>query len=132
MIQKRMELSIKQAYIAMFYFVNSYFAWKQTDDLAVLISACNPYLFEGGMPADLGVWQEWEESVSKITSKKTLTIEEIFRSMLAFLKLYHQEVGYELAWVIEDMESNYNNKELQKSWLECIERGIEEGENLKA
>lgn len=55
--------SLKQAYLAMFAFLDQSQKTLGSDDLAALLGEMS--LLPDGSPADPGYWREWEEAVDR-------------------------------------------------------------------
>lgn len=61
------KITIKQAYEAMFLYLNKLYDRTKSDDLAGFLSSMS--LLEDGAPADSAVWNDWLESVGRATTK---------------------------------------------------------------
>jgi len=60
-------LTIKQAYLAMYLFLEGYYERTNSDDLAGLLGGFQ--LLKDGVPADSAAWQDWLEAINKIISE---------------------------------------------------------------
>jgi len=122
-------LNIKQAYLAMFYLLDEHF-WETTknDSLGGLLGSLDPCLsvgmriFGGNNPAFPATWQDWLESVRKISDSDLLSNEESFQSIVIFLKLYMTEFGFEIGWILDEMKNISLNHEI---WLSSVKKSIE-------
>ena len=70
-----MELSLEEAYLAMFYMLDEYYNSTKNDDLGALLSSLNPYLFIDSISADSAAWSDWIDIVSEVTHEKKLLLE---------------------------------------------------------
>jgi hypothetical protein len=61
-------LTEKEAYLAMFSFLDDYYQRTKLDEIGSLLSGM--CLMNDGMPMDVAYWDEWEESVQKSLSGK--------------------------------------------------------------
>lgn len=57
-------LTINQAYLAMFAFLETYYNQTKSDDVANILTGLS--LMSDGLPFDRGFYQEWMSSVSKV------------------------------------------------------------------
>lgn len=126
-----MNLSVKQAYYTMFYFLDLHYFASKCDDLGVLLGALNPYLFgDNGMPIDIAKWSDWKKIVKIVTRKEgehvCLSATETFQSMLAFLNYHQSEFGFNLQDVLQEINENrIGDKDGQGVWFECIKKALE-------
>ncbi|PJI07264.1 MULTISPECIES: hypothetical protein [Clostridium] len=94
-----MKLTLKQAYMSMFYYLCS--IWNKVkddktiyniDDFSAFMGGINPFLFKGSMSADPAAWEDWISCVNKIESNNSeeimLTSVEAFDCMISFVKFY--------------------------------------------
>lgn len=56
-------LSDKQAYLAMFSFLEDYYNRTKSDEIGAMLGAM--CLTNDGMPMDIAYWHEWQEAVGK-------------------------------------------------------------------
>ncbi len=56
-------LTIKQAYMAMYLYLDSLYEMTGSDDLAGFLGGMS--LLEDGLPADRAAWSDWLEAVEK-------------------------------------------------------------------
>ena len=54
-------LTIKQAYAAMFYFLEQFYTRTKSDDIGGLLGAMS--LLDDGLPADRALVADWQEAV---------------------------------------------------------------------
>ena len=94
-------LTGKQAYRAMFHFLEVEYELMKSGDLAVLLSSMDWRTWNHGMPGDPAVWPQWLEAVklaqaynnllaNEVVSTANvgkLTPEEAFRAMFYFLEI---------------------------------------------
>lgn len=57
-------LSAKDAYRAMFRFLESYYERTQADDIGAILGSMA--MLEDGKPADGAMWQEWLDAIGEI------------------------------------------------------------------
>ena len=62
------KITIEQAYRAMFYFLENEYELTKADELGGLLGSLSWQIWERGGPADPGVWEEWQEAISKALS----------------------------------------------------------------
>ena len=63
------EMTIEQAYTAIYAFLGDYYRRNKSDDLAVLLSHMS--LMSDNMPMDRAVWDDWLESVAEAQAGET-------------------------------------------------------------
>ena len=61
------KITIKQAYLAMYYFLDALYERTNSDDLAGFLGGFR--MLADGMPADSAAWGDWEEAVTKVLSE---------------------------------------------------------------
>lgn len=57
------KLTEKEAYMAMYFFLDKHYSFTKSDDLASLLGSMR--ILEDGKPADSALWNDWEESMVK-------------------------------------------------------------------
>jgi hypothetical protein len=108
-----MTLTVQQAYYAVFNAFDTIYDRDKNDSLGCLLSSMSPNIFVGCTSADPAVWLDWENCVKSITKADILTPEQAHQSIISFLELYVSEFGYELTWLIEELQEPSKKKE----WL---------------
>jgi len=58
-----MKLTTKQAYMAMFYYLENLYELTHSDDLGGFLGSM--VILEDGSTADSAVWSDWEKAVQK-------------------------------------------------------------------
>lgn len=58
-----MQLTEKQAYAAMFYYLENLYELTHSDDLGGFLGGM--MMLDDGTPADPACWKDWEEAVKK-------------------------------------------------------------------
>jgi hypothetical protein len=61
--QMMRDLDAKEAYKAMFRFLEKYYELTQSDEIGALLGSMS--LLDDGMPADSAIWQEWQEAIAE-------------------------------------------------------------------
>lgn len=102
-----MELSLEEAYLAMFYMLDEYYNSTKNDDLGALLSSLNPYLFIDSISADSAAWSDWIDIVSEVTHEKKITSVEAFKSMINFLEFYEKEFCFNLETILKELKNKY-------------------------
>lgn len=64
-------ITIKQAYLAMYYFLDGLYQRTNSDDLAGFLGGFR--LLADGMPADAAAWEDWVQAVNKVLSDGSAT-----------------------------------------------------------
>jgi hypothetical protein len=70
-ILKMETLTIRQAFDAMFLFLEDYYERGHSDDIAVLLSGLNVHLWTDDSTADPAMWGDWMKSIQKIVMPET-------------------------------------------------------------
>ena len=58
------QITIKQAYLAMYHFLDALYERTNSDDLAGFLGGFR--LLKDGMPADPAAWEDWLQAVKKV------------------------------------------------------------------
>ncbi len=61
-------LSKKEAYLAMYSFLENDYSLSKSDDIARLLGSMS--LLQDGSTADPACWEDWEDSIKKVKSGK--------------------------------------------------------------
>lgn len=104
----------------MYCIMEKYYKRTNLDDLGALLGSFNPYLFEGGMPADDAVWGDWKKCVRMVTTRESLTESEAFCAMIFILELYNNEFGFEIDELLFYLKEKSVTNSWQE-WINCIE-----------
>ena len=101
-----------EIYLVVFKYLDDFLSEKAGDDDALrsLLSDMDPYLFgEDQMPADIAVWEDWEQCVEKVCGKdKVMTGAQIKLLLFTFLAKYRDEWNFELDKVILALQNDPN------------------------
>lgn len=62
-----MNLTEKEAYLAMFYYLDAYYDRTKSDEIGSLLGDMT--LLEDGSPADPAIWIDWKIAIEKVKSK---------------------------------------------------------------
>jgi hypothetical protein len=122
-----MELTIKQAFFAMFYLLDTYFDNGYESDLGGLLGAINPYLFDGDMPADTATFDEWKSCISEVSEKNDNSIKAdgVYKAIIKFLEFYSTEFGFNLEDIINDVKKHrISNESVCEVWSQCVEKAL--------
>jgi len=119
-------LDMKQGYLTMFYMLDDHY-WEKTknDSLGGMLSDLSPHIFVGCISADPAAWDDWINSVKKITEAELLTDKEALQASIVFLEFYMTEFGFEIGWIVDDIKSMSSDNEM---WLSSIKKSIEASE----
>ena len=118
-----MKLSIQQSYLAMFYLLDMFYWITKDDCLGSLLGGFNPYLFVGGMSADPAAWDDWINSVKKISDEELLTSKEAFLCTVEFVRFHKDEFGFELGWLIDGINAMSEDNE---KWTASINKALQD------
>ena len=64
------QITIKQAYLAMYYFLDALYERTNSDDLGGFLGGFR--LLRDGMPADSAAWEDWLQVVTKVLSGENI------------------------------------------------------------
>ena len=64
------QITIKQAYLAMYHFLDALYERTNSDDLAGFLGGFQ--LLKDGMPADPAAWGDWLQAVTKAQSEESI------------------------------------------------------------
>jgi len=84
-------MNIYQTWFTLYTF--SHFDWKDSknDDLIVIISGCNPYVWADDLlSADPAAWPEFEDVWGKDSLEKEISIEEAREKVKSYFKFYEK------------------------------------------
>ena len=62
------ETTTKEAYLAMFSFLENYYELTKSDDIGSLLGSMS--LLQGGGTADPAIWKEWLEAIARMEKGK--------------------------------------------------------------
>jgi hypothetical protein len=116
-------LNLERSYLAMFFMLDEYWDETKHDSLAAMLGSLNPFLFKDSISADPAAFQNWVDSVKKVTDEGVLTYDEAFQASLIFLKLYQIEFGFEVGGVIDELSAMTGKNE---RWINCIKKAREQ------
>ena len=123
---QQMSITSDQAFAAMYFLLGEYFKkCKQIDDLGALLGTIDPFLWEEGTPIDPGTIYDWNNCVKKTSDKYTVNYlfseEESYNIVIAYLKFYVTNYGFNFKDIIFDLTNNTIWKE---KWPQCIEKAL--------
>lgn len=107
------KISRKNAYLAMFYYVESYARCEEPlhDDLCSLLGGWMSNLELGYLSWDQGVYSEWKDVIrDKMNNLEFFSKDDLFNAIIYFLE-YHLQYTYNLEWLIEDIKKDYLGKD---------------------
>jgi hypothetical protein len=118
-----MLLDIKQAYLTMYFMLDAYY-WEKTksDSLGGMLGDLSPYMAKGYISADPAAWEDWIDSVKKISNADLLTHDEVFQVIIVFLDFYMSEFGFDIGVILEDIK---NMSIKSDTWLSFVNKSIE-------
>lgn len=108
--------------------LDAYFDNGYEDDLGGLLGSISPCLFDGQMPADIAVFDEWRSCIGEISVKNddNLKVGEVYTTAIKFLEFYSIEFGFSLENVINDVKNHrIGNESVDDIWSQCIEKALE-------
>jgi len=116
-------LDLKQSYLTMYSLLNDLY-WEKTknDSLGGMLSSLNPYIYANWITADPAAWEDWIDSVKKITDAEFLTHKEALQASIVFLEFYMTEFGFEIGWILDDIKNMSSDNEI---WRSFIKKAIE-------
>lgn len=123
-----MELTIKQAFFAMFYLLDAYFDNGYEGDLGGLLGSVNPYLFDRDLPADTATFDEWKSFISQVSQKNgnSIKADEVYKAIIKFLEFYSAEFGFNLEDIINDVKNHrISNESVYEVWSQCVKKALE-------
>lgn len=111
-------LSKKQAYLAVFYYLDKLYDEEPDEALGDLLSSMNPYLFKNSNSADPATWLDWVKCIDSMTKSDYVSQNEAFQAMISFLQFHEQEFGYALSHIEKKINSLGQNRE----WMSSVNR----------
>jgi hypothetical protein len=107
----------------MFNLMDDFYQDTKDDCLGSLLGGFSPHLFTDSMPADSAAWNDWENTVNKITVKEWLTSDEVLRATREFIDFHQNEFGFDLKWLIKELDTISVDSE---KWLKTLEKAMRE------
>lgn len=68
------QLTIEQAYKAMFYFLENEYKSTEIDEIGGLLGSLSWKIFSDSQPADPAVWKNWIDAVQQALNDKEIII----------------------------------------------------------
>ena len=111
-------MTLKQAYIKVFYYLEPYYFNTKDDLMGMLLGSMNPFFFVDDKPdnpnyyltGSLATWEDWMRAVRKTTEGYTLEGDQTFAIMIDFLKIKKNEFGFAPGWIIDELEKRLVNQ----------------------
>ena len=118
-----MLLNKEQSYLVMYFLLRDYY-WETTknDSLGGMLGDLSPYIAEGYISADPAAWEDWIDSVKKVSDNNLLKHEEALQAIIVFLEFYMTEFGFNIGWILEDI-INLSHK--RKEWMSFVDKAIQ-------
>lgn len=119
-----MKVTSDQAFLAMYFLLDKYYIeCKQVPDLGVLVGIINPFLWEDRTPIDPGTIYDWNKCKvnANMASDELLTEEESYGMVIAYLKFYITNYGFNFTDVISDLSENPSWRD---AWSQSIEKAV--------
>jgi len=69
-VEKDEKLTLKQAFYAMFYFIENEYKLTKSDDMGALLGSLDWTIWNDSGPADPAVWDDWIGAVEKAKKSK--------------------------------------------------------------
>lgn len=111
-----MKSNIKQSYLIMFNLLDEYYDLTKNDTLGELLGSWNPDWSDDLMPFDIAVWDDWITCIKKITSKNKFSCEILSKITIEFLNFYKNEFGYDLEWIVSELQKIDGQKKLKDNF----------------
>jgi hypothetical protein len=119
-------LTYWQGYLSMFHFLDKYYHRTKLDDLGALLGSMNPFLFEGGLPADEVIATDWLDTIKKDDIlKEDLEVGECFEFMIQFLKYQESWFTIDLHPLLNELKKAHSNKGNNILWTAWIDSCLE-------
>lgn len=126
-----MKLSIKQGYLTMYYFIDSFYWESKSDDLGALLGDLCPTIFVDCISADPAAWTTWRKIADTFGAgdydNRNISSVELLDVIELFLKDFCGECLY-LDFIyknIQLLKSNCFNTGLQERWQKALNEGQE-------
>jgi len=117
-------LNHKQSYVAAFLFLCKYYERTKLNDLGGMLGCMSPYLWSGGMPIDITMYDDWVEIFNnKHSSNEEVSFVECLEIMITYVefKIEEMHLNFEsLPQFLKDLLSGkeqYNN--IWTEWINC-------------
>jgi hypothetical protein len=98
----------KEALLHIFYILNRYWIHtsdkKPIDDLGLFLGEFDIISDDENPTADPAAWDDWENTIRKVTKVENVTEEDALKAMILLLKEYNDNQGFNLKIVIEHFE----------------------------
>lgn len=131
-----MNLSIKEGYLTMFYFIEEIYEDNSDDDIGAILGDLSPFTFMNCMSADPAAWSDWNNIINEYkvndVEKKYLNENELLNVIVLFLnefagacfnlKIVHNAIAH--------LRDNNSDIILIRMWKQAINKSIQENELL--
>jgi hypothetical protein len=128
--------TIEEGFYVVYKFLESYWLkvgkynkYESTDfSLVTIISTMDPENIHRPSPVDRARYQDWLKVISISHRKKDVyTEEEIYTSMLDYLKFYKDEFSFNVERIIIDIETNFKGKyyNIWKEQISILDKELE-------
>jgi hypothetical protein len=102
-----MVLTYKQALFAAYTILDDLHDQTRDESLRELLSDMNPFIFTDHTPVDRATWGEWVNCATAIQNDGNLTDNEIFETLISFLRYNEGEYGYHLDSILKDLQTPF-------------------------
>ncbi|SHJ73451.1 hypothetical protein SAMN02745163_02458 [Clostridium cavendishii DSM 21758] len=126
-----MKLCVKEAYLTMVWFIDSFYCESKDNDLGALLGDLSPSTFLDCISADPAAWDIWNKIISKFDLKdreyKYVKEDELLKIIELFLNDFAGNC-FELGIIYENLGLLSNNNfdsELLERWNKAIKKGKE-------
>lgn len=113
-LRKMENTSCRKAFLAAYHFLDDLYSRFPYSNLGLICSEMNPYLFKDGMSADPAAWKDFCEYYEEAKNAYCSEFDTAYYTTLRFLRIYEDEWGYPIPYVLEAFTSD----EYQKFLLE--------------
>ena len=114
-------MTLKQAFVASFYFLSFYYEEAKDESLLDIISSMNPHVWVDGNSFDPASEHDWERIAKSIVKEGCLSSQQAFKAMYEYVKFFKTEFGFDFDWVLEGLLEKTHN---DAKWIECVETAI--------
>ena len=111
-------LTYKQALLAAYTILDDLYDQIHSEALVSLLSDMNPFVFTDRTPADPATWKEWITCAEHIQSGGTLAADNVFKTLVSFLRFNEEQYGYKTNLILKDIQT----AAYQKRWDQLLEK----------
>ncbi len=103
-------------FISMYLLLNAIYRQQPEENLVVVLSDLNPYIWKDEMPADPATWDDICEFYEEVKSSSETEFDAAYYTCMKFLRQYEEEWDYPIPYAMEAFTREkyweyYNNSE---------------------